>query len=77
MFSLCKPEHAYGILGNEDLRKVSAMMPCRVAVYEKGGKTYISMLNAGLFSRFMGREVQEVMSAASTENLEILQPLVD
>ena len=77
VFSLCKPEHAYGILGNEDLRKVSALMPCRVAVYEKGGKTYISMLNAGLFSRFMGREVQEVMSAASTENLEILQPLVD
>lgn len=77
VFSLCKPEHAYGILGDEEQRMVSALMPCRVAVYEKGGKTYISMLNSGLFSRLMGEEVQEIMGAASSENLEILQPLVD
>ncbi|WP_167614399.1 DUF302 domain-containing protein [Maribellus sediminis] len=77
VFSLCKPEHAYGILGSDDQRLVSALMPCRVAVYEKDGKTYFSMLNAGLFSRFMGKEVQEVMGAASSENLEILEPLIN
>lgn len=76
VFSLCKPEHAYKILGSKHERIVSALMPCRVAVYEKEGKTYVSMLNSGLFSKFMGKKVSEVMSAASTENQEILMPVV-
>lgn len=76
VFSLCKPEHAYKILGSNEQRLVSALMPCRVAVYENDGKTYISMLNSGLFARFMGKKVQNVMEAASTENLKILKPII-
>lgn len=76
VFSLCKPEHAYQILNNDDVRVVSALMPCRVAVYEKGGKTYVSMLNAGLFSKFMGKKVSSVMGAASDENIQILAPVI-
>lgn len=35
----------------EELTDISAMMPCRVAVYEKAdGKTYISRINPGLFA---------------------------
>lgn len=76
VFSLCKPEHAYEILGSENERLVSALMPCRVAVYEKEGKTYVSMLNSGLFSKFMGKKVSEVMTAASEENKQILEPVI-
>jgi uncharacterized protein (DUF302 family) len=76
VFSLCKPEHAYKILNSDDERLVSALMPCRVAVYEKGGKTYVSMLNSGLFSKFMGKKVKDVMGAATTENKEILAPVI-
>jgi len=76
VFSLCKPEHAYKILGSDEERLVSALMPCRVAVYEKDNKTYISMLNAALFAGLLGDEVKEVMGSASAENLEILQPIV-
>lgn len=76
VFSLCKPEHAYQILNSEDERIVSALMPCRVAVYEKGGKTYVSMLNSGLFSKFMGKKVSTVMGAASNENEVILSSVV-
>lgn len=76
VFSLCNPEHAYQILNSDDERVVSALMPCRVAVYEKGGKTYVSMLNAGLFSKFMGKKVSTVMGAASVENEEILAPVI-
>lgn len=75
VFSLCKPDHAYKILNSDNERVVAALMPCRVAVYEKGGKTYVSMLNAGLFSKFMGKKVSMVMGAASTENEEILNPI--
>ncbi|MCE4566249.1 DUF302 domain-containing protein [Maribellus sp. CM-23] len=76
VFSLCKPEHAYKILSDDDERMVSALMPCRVAVYEKGGKTYVSMLNSGLFSKLMGKKVKEVMGDASAENLQILDPVI-
>ena len=76
VFSLCKPEHAYKILGSRDERVVSALMPCRVAVYEKDGKTYVSMLNSGLFSKFMGKNVSQVMNAASEENKRILDPVI-
>lgn len=76
VFSLCKPDHAYKILGSDEQRLVSALMPCRVAVYEKEGKTYVSMLNSGLFSRFMGKKVKDVMGNASEENKHILAPLV-
>jgi uncharacterized protein (DUF302 family) len=77
VISLCKPEHAYQILGNEEQRVVSGLMPCRVAVYEKNGKTYISMLNSGLFSKLMGKKVGEVMGVATKENLEILKPVIN
>jgi len=76
VFSLCKPEHAYRILSDDNERMVSALMPCRVAVYEKGGKTYISMLNAGLFSKLLGKKVKDVMGDASAENLQILAPVI-
>lgn len=76
VFSLCKPEHAHQILSDDAVRNVSSLMPCRVAVYEKGGKTYVSMLNAGLFSKFMGNKVKNVMGAASAENIQILEPII-
>jgi len=76
VFSLCKPQHAYEVLKSNEERLVSALMPCRVAVYEKDGKTYVSMLNAALFSKFMGKKVKDVMGAASEENKQILEPIV-
>lgn len=76
VFSLCKPEHAYQILGANEERLASALMPCRIAVYEKEGKTFVSMLNSGLFSKFMGTKIKEVMGAASEENKQILSPVI-
>lgn len=76
VFSLCKPEHAYEILNSNEERLASALMPCRIAVYEKDGKTFVSMLNSGLFSKFMGTKIKEVMGAAATENKLILAPVI-
>ncbi len=76
VLSLCKPEHAYQILGSDNERVVSALMPCRVAIYEKEGKTYISMMNSRLFSKLLGEKISKVMGAASTENEQILAPVI-
>ncbi len=75
VFSICKPEHAYKILSGNDERIASALMPCRISVYEKDGKTYISMLNAGLFSKFMDKKTKNVMGIVSKENKMLLNPV--
>lgn len=76
VLSLCKPEHANEILSSNEQRLASALMPCRIAIYEKEGKTYVSMLNAGLFSKLMGKKISSVMGAASSENEQILAPII-
>lgn len=77
VLSLCNPKYANKILGTDDDRVVSAMMPCRVAVYEKGEKTYISMLNAELFARFLSKNAKQTIVETSEETLEILKPVIN
>ena len=77
VFSMCQPQYAGKILSGDDERLVSAMMPCRVAVYQRNdGKTYISRLNAGLFSNFMGKKVKNIMGSVAVENEEILSSII-
>jgi uncharacterized protein (DUF302 family) len=76
VISLCKPAFANEILSDNNERLVSALMPCRVAVYEKEGKTYVSMLNASLFAKFLNKKSKQVMSQASAENEKILDPII-
>lgn len=77
VFSLCKPSVAHKILGTNRERIASALMPCRVSVYERNdGKVYVSRLNAALFSRFLGKQIREAMKEAAVENERILEPLI-
>lgn len=73
VIELCKPEHAYRILVEDEYRLVSSMMPCRVAVYKKAdGKTFISRMNTGLLSRIFDKTVRDVMAQATQETNKIL-----
>ncbi|NQU85415.1 MAG: DUF302 domain-containing protein [Mariniphaga sp.] len=77
VFSMCQPQHANNVLQSDEEKLVSAIMPCRVAVYEtKDGKTYISRLNAGLFSKFLGKKIKNIMGEVVVENEQILEPLI-
>lgn len=76
VISLCKPAFANEVLSDNNERLVSALLPCRVAVYEKDGKTYVSMLNAALFAKFLNKKSKQVMSQVSAENEKILAPLI-
>lgn len=76
ILSLCKPEYAYEILSRNEERLASSLMPCRIAVYEKEGKTYVSMLNAELFSKLLSKKIKDVMGDASKENKLILAPFI-
>ncbi len=77
VFELCHPEHAYRILSENNERIVSALMPCRVAVYEKqDGKVYVSRLNSGLMGKLMSGVVPEVMGIASEESEAIVNAVL-
>lgn len=77
VFELCHPKHSSKILQKDDERIVSAVMPCRVSIYEKSnGKTYISRMNSGILAKSFGGTVETVMGEASKEVEEMLNLLI-
>ena len=77
VFSVCKPELANRILTGSEERIVTALMPCTLAICEaKNGITYVSRLNAGLFSRFLEKNIKNAMVAAGAETEMILESVI-
>ena len=73
VIELCKPDHAYKILRDDEYRLVSSMMPCRIAVYQKtDGSTVVSRMNTGLLSRVFDKTIRDVMAQATQETNKIL-----
>ena len=77
VFSLCNPSVAVNILGTDNERMASAVMPCRVSVYKKGEKTYVSTLNSKLFSRFLNKNAKHVFAEAHEKTNNILKPVIN
>jgi uncharacterized protein (DUF302 family) len=64
VLSVCKPDLAVKILGNDRHRHLSAMMPCRLSLYEREGKTYLSRLNVGALAGQLDPAAAKVMLEA-------------
>lgn len=76
VFAICQPHHAVKILGKDDERIVSSMMPCRISVYEKSdGNTYLSRMDTAMMSANFEGAVKEVMTSTSEEIEEMIKPL--
>ena len=76
VIELCRPEHAAKVLGEDEYRHFSTMMPCRVSVYEKSdGTVFIARMNTGLMSYLFEPAVEEVMQAATSETENILNAI--
>lgn len=76
VFSVCKPDHAFQILGSVDFRHISSVMPCRLSVYEKEGKTFISLLNLSLLSVFMSAGKGRVMKTVHSEMISLMDEII-
>ncbi len=76
VFSLCSPDYAINILGIDENRAISAIMPCRISVFEKEGRTFISLMNARLMARFLPERARKALIGAERENLKILEPVI-
>ena len=78
VMEMCKPEYAYEILSEDNLRIYSNMLPCRISVHENSdGVTYVSRMNIEMFSLQIGGVLQEVMDKAYAEVEEIIKKVTD
>jgi len=78
VLSLCKPEYAHEILVEEPNRKVAAMMPCRIGVYETDdGQVVITQMNTGTMSSLFGGTIERVMGQVAAEEETILARFVE
>ena len=76
VISLCKPSHANNVLSDDKLKQMSGIMPCRVSVYQKKGKIYVSLLNAVFLSKMMGGKAKEIMGHVGAEMEVVIRPAV-
>jgi uncharacterized protein (DUF302 family) len=62
LVNLCQAHHAGRILQDDTARRVSVLMPCTIAVYEKqDGSIWVAAMNPGLLAPVFGGVVAEVM----------------
>ena len=71
--SLCNPLYASRILKDDKNRKVTALMPLGIGVYEgTEGQVYISELNVGLMGMMFGGTIADVMADAGKDVKDII-----
>ncbi|HDL02198.1 MAG TPA: DUF302 domain-containing protein [candidate division Zixibacteria bacterium] len=77
IISTCHPDHANEILSDESCKFVSAMMPCRISVYENAkGDVTIAQMNVSVMSKMFGGLIQRVMSDVAKEEKKIVQKIL-
>lgn len=77
IIELCNPEYSYVVLKEDISKQVSALMPCRISVYEKSdGRTYISRINPEFLSASFDNAEGSVMAKAISDIEGILSRLL-
>lgn len=68
IIEICKPAYSLKLLATDSLKVYSPLMPCRLSIYETAEKKVcISRMNSGEMAKWIGGEVDEVMSKAFQE----------
>ncbi len=71
--AICNPKYASMILSEEPNRKVTAIMPITLGVFEnKTGQVFISELNIGMMGMMFGGTITKVMKIAGKDVKEII-----
>ena len=62
VLKMCEPKAAADILIHDELKRLSTMMPCTIAVYVKSdGKTYISLMNMRILGMLFGDVIGDIV----------------
>ena len=71
--AICNPKYASTILSEEPNRKVTAMMPITLGIFEDvKGQVFISELNIGMMGMMFGGTIARVMKLAGNDTKEII-----
>lgn len=77
ILSICQPSHAYNILKEDKDKVVTAIMPCRMAVYKgNDGKIYIAEMNMGLMTKMFGGNIARIMGQVAIEEAAMVAPFI-
>ena len=73
VLKMCEPEAAVKILVHDEYKKLTTMMPCTIAVYEKSdGKTYISIMNMEMLGMIYGGPITEIARELAPQMNEMI-----
>ena len=74
---MCNPKYSSKVLKDDNSKLISAMMPCRISVYENvNGKAYISRVNPEFLYKNFGDSKSNGMAKAIEEIENILKKFV-
>ena len=61
VLKMCEPQAAAKMLVHDEYKRLTTMMPCTIAVYEKSnGKTYISIMNMEMLGIIYGGLIADI-----------------
>jgi len=73
VLKMCEPQAAADILIHDKLKRLSVLMPCSVAVYNKSdGKTYIAIMNMGMLGALFGDTVKGITNNLAPQMEEMI-----
>lgn len=74
---LCNSGFAQRLLDNDDTRHIAAVMPCRIAVYQKeDNSTYIAWSNLLKLGEKLGEPAQSILKDVAKEMNQIAQSAI-
>ncbi|HHE37176.1 MAG TPA: DUF302 domain-containing protein [Candidatus Cloacimonetes bacterium] len=77
VISICQSEYSYNILQDDENKKIAAIMPCRIGIYEDlEGDVYITRMNIGLLSKMFGGTIEEIMSYVAKDDEKIIEDII-
>lgn len=62
VFEICAREYSTQILSDPDACQMAVVLPCKIVIYEKDGKTWIARLNAKIFMRLTNETADTVFA---------------
>ena len=78
VIELCHPHYAYDVLQPDEDKMISAIMPCRMSVYEdKAGNVYIAEMNTKLVSKMFGGNIAQVMRVVADEQTAMFEHIMN
>ncbi|HRZ41973.1 MAG TPA: DUF302 domain-containing protein [Bacteroidales bacterium] len=77
VYEICRPDYAAAVLEKDTNKRFSALMPCRISIYEmQDGTTGMSMINADLLATLFGGVVKRIMGKAASESEIIIHKAI-